>query len=376
MFFLRRHICVSFIFAATIVGIISFGIGFYLFTYSTLPFWQIIAIEAIIFFGGTILYFIVKINNPLQKIIREQKALLTGKPYRKIYTTKVNEWGVLAHFFNEITRNLESISGDMKTHHRVQKELLNAMEIQDFLIPKKAPDMSGLEVTAKTRPASEIGGDSFCFYNKNNNNFFYIGDSTGHGIPAGIVMVMVAALLDTFLSIEGDLVEAMVKLNQYLKPHLKPTMFMTMALFKWEPESHRLKWVGGGHEYIVVIRNKTGKAELIPVGGLAIGMIPDNRKFVTVTELQLEENDIVILYTDGIIESKNITGEFYGLERLKLFLEEHCSAETRTQTLFEQIAIDVGRFMEGQAQLDDMTLIVLKHTNAQKAGTPESTTEW
>ena len=158
------------------------------------------------------------------------KALLTGKPYRRILTSKTNEIGILAHFFNEVTRNLESISGEVQTHARIQKELSTAQDIQRMLIPKSSPQIPGLKVTAKTRPASEIGGDTFDFFLKDNRNILYVGDSTGHGIPAGIVMIMVDVLLETFIEMEGTLKGMVIKLNRYLKPHLRPTMFMTIIL--------------------------------------------------------------------------------------------------------------------------------------------------
>ncbi len=302
------------------------------------------------------------------------KALLTGKPYHRILTDQTNEMGVLAHFFNEVTRNLESISTDVKAHARIQKELDSAQDIQRMLIPKTAPEIPGLKVTAKTRPASEIGGDTFDFFLKNNRNIFYIGDSTGHGIPAGIVMVMVDVLLETFINIEETLRSMVIKLNHYLKPHLKPSMFMTMVLLEWIPKDSKVHWVGAGHEHIIHVKTLKGEVETIQSGGLAVGMLPDIEKFVQEKELILEPEDFIVLYSDGIVEAKNVAGELYSLSRLAKFLKEQVNTEVSTDTLFEKIAIDVGRFMEGQSQLDDMTLIVMKRTD--KVDTKDHSTEW
>jgi sigma-B regulation protein RsbU (phosphoserine phosphatase) len=314
------------------------------------------------------------IHRPLKRVTHEMKALLTGKPYRRIFTVKTNELGVLAHFFNEVTRNLESISSNVQSHARIQKELDSAQDIQRLLIPKIAPNISGLKITAKTRPASEIGGDTFDFFTKNGRVIMYIGDSTGHGIPAALVMVMVDVLLETFIEIENSLQNILIRLNQYLKPHLKPSMFMTMILMEWLPAEKKLMWVGGGHEHLIHVKTLKGEVEVLKAGGLAVGMLADNSKFVKLSEIQLEENDFLVLYSDGIIEAKNVAGEIYTLNRLSEFLKSQAGADVSTETLFEKIAVDVGRFMEGQKQLDDMTLIVMKHSLKNEA--EDHSTEW
>lgn len=374
MSFLRRSIFFTLFLSFLLVGVLAYGVLWGLENYSSLKplHVQIITLS----FLTLALYLVVfgKLHQPLHKIIREMKALLTGKPYRRILTSKTNEIGVLAHFFNEVTRNLESISDDVQTHARIQKELSSAQDIQRMLIPKSSPEIPGLKVTAKTRPASEIGGDTFDFFSKDGRTILYVGDSTGHGIPAGIVMIMVDVLLETFIEMESTLKAMVIKLNRYLKPHLRPSMFMTMILLEWIPEEHKLHWVGAGHEHIIHVKTKKGEVEVTKAGGLAVGMLPDIEKFVQENEIALEEDDFVILYSDGIVEAKNVTGQLYTLERLKNFLKQQAGADTSTDTLFEKIAIDVGRFMEGYMQLDDMTLIVMKHS--QKTEAEDKSTEW
>lgn len=374
MSFLRRTIFASMFLFFLFLGGLSYGLFWVLSVYSELPVWQIglIALSFLTLASYGTVYS--KLHRPLSKIIREMKALLTGKPYRRILTSKTNEIGILAHFFNEVTRNLESISGDVKTHARIQKELDSAQDIQRMLIPKTAPLVPGLSITAKTRPASEIGGDTFDFFLKDNRNIMYVGDSTGHGIPAGIVMIMVDVLLETFIEMEQTLRGMIVKLNHYIKPHLKPSMFMTMVLLEWVPTENKLKWAGAGHEYVIHVKTRKGEVQAIQSGGLAVGMLPDIEKFVKENEIILEEEDFVVLYSDGIVEAKNVTGEIYSLERLQAFLKAQAGSEVSTDTLFEKIAIDVGRFMEGQEQLDDMTLIVMKHS--LKTESKDLSTEW
>ncbi len=375
MSFLRRSLFGPFFLLLLIAAGASFGLVYDIMEFNTLTQEQSALIALGAFFLLTIFIYWWEVDRPLRKIIHEMKALLTGKPYRRVMTTKENEIGILAHFFNEITRNLENISGDVKTHARLRKEIDSAQDIQRMLIPKLAPEIPGLDVVAKTRPASEIGGDTFDFYNKGDRHILYIGDSTGHGLPAGIVMVMVDALLETFIDIKESLTDIMISLNKYLKPHLKPSMFMTMILMEWNPKTSLLTWVGGGHEYLVHMKTKQGQIESIQAGGIAVGMLADNSKLVKEKNITLEEGDFVVLYSDGITEAKNRQGEDYGLKRLCDLIQSQASMDLTPDQLFQKIAIEVGRFMGGSVQLDDMTLIVLKHST-RHAKIVDTTTEW
>lgn len=375
MHFLRRTLFAPLFFLLLLAAGAAFGLVYDIRTFNSLTVEESLFVGLGFFFVLTLVIYWWEVDRPLSKIIREMKALLTGKPYRRVMTTKENEIGILAHFFNEITRNLENISGDVKTHQRLRKEIDSAQDIQRMLIPKTAPEIPGLEITAKTRPASEIGGDTFDFYNKGDRHILYIGDSTGHGLPAGIVMVMVDALLETFIDLKDSLVDIMISLNKYLKPHLKPSMFMTMVLMEWDPKSSTLKWVGGGHEYLIHMKTKLGQIVPQKAGGIAVGMLADNSKLVKEQSITLDDGDFVVLYSDGITEAKNRRGEDFGLRRLSDFIQSQASMDLDPDNLFQKIAIEVGRFMEGSTQLDDMTLIVLKHSQ-KHVKVVDTTTEW
>lgn len=374
MSLLRRSIFSSLFLSFLCIGSGSLASAWILTHYSTLQERDIFLLLFILSLTLSYLVVFFSLHQPLHRITKEMKALLTGKPYHRIFTDKKNELGILAYFFNDVTRNLESISSEVKSHARIQKELQTAQDIQRLLIPKKAPAIPYLQITAKTRPASEIGGDTFDFFVKDGRNFLYIGDSTGHGIPAALVMVMVDVLLETFIELENSITKILVRLNQYLKPHLRPSMFMTMILMEWKAEEKELHWVGGGHEYLIHVHTKKGESTAIKTGGLAVGMIEDIGPFVKDATLNLEENDFVILYSDGIVEAKNTEGELYGLSHFLEFLKTQARAEISTDALFEKIAIDVGRFMDGQKQLDDMTLIVMKYSKNIEAH--DNSTEW
>lgn len=287
------------------------------------------------------------------------KALLTGKRYRRILTHRVDEIGVIGHFFNEITQNLERISTDLNEHKRISKELNVARQIQQNLIPQTAPSSKELDVVAKTKPAEEIGGDCFDFMETEDNLFFYLGDVTGHGVPAGLVMIMVDTLLDTFIDKNMNTKDVLINTNKYLKPKLNTAMFMTMVMFRWNKKTKTLYYTGAGHEHILIYRQSTHKCESFPAGGIALGMVPDNSAMLEEKELPFEPGDVLIVYSDGITEGENAAGELYGLKGLSLAAEKFGNLP-ESSMIFDQISTHFSGFLEGHIQDDDMSMMVVK----------------
>lgn len=356
---LRRSILANIFLWILISGLLSYGVAFGLsFLTNELILQLSGGIGAMTLF--TLIAVYAKLARPMNLVILEMKALLTGKSYRRVMTKRRDEIGVLAHFFNEVTRNLENISSDVHEHEILKKEVDLAQSIQRDLLPKEIPNVPGLDLAAKTRPASEIGGDAYNFYQQDGRHIMYIGDSTGHGVPAGLIMIMVDVLMDTFIELENDLVEMMVQINRFLKPNLRTTMFMTIILLEWLPQRKVLQWVGAGHEHVIHIKPNTDETNRIPAGGIALGMLADNRAMTKIQEIQLAPGDFVVLFSDGITEAKNVTGDIYTVERLEEFAKIHTKGDTSANELFEKIAVDVSRFMEGHRQDDDMTLMIFK----------------
>ncbi len=365
MSFTRRSILRNISLWILIAGVFSYGVAFAMsFVSDKLILQLALGLGTMTFLTLLIIYS--RLTRPMRTIILEMKALLTGKSYRRILTRRKDEIGVLAHFFNEVTRNLENISSEVIEHEALKKELDSAQNIQRELLPKQLPEIPGLDIAAKTRPASEIGGDAYNFYQKDERYFAYIGDSTGHGLPAGLIMIMVDILMDTFIAIENDLLEMLFQINRFLKPNLKATMFMTLILLEWDPNDNKFSWVGAGHEYLIHVNTSEEKIYSVKGGGIALGMIEDNRALTKKQEIKMQKGDFLILFTDGITEAKNVLGEIYGKDRLESFLKLHAKSKISAEDLFEKIAIDVSRFMEGHRQEDDMTLMIFKCLNDPK----------
>src|SRR3989338_6686670 len=155
-----------------------------------------------LFLGVFTIYFLVigsfYIVKPLRTILLQMQALLSGKPYKQIYTERIDEIGILAHFFNQVTAGLGEASYDIKDRERMLSELNVAAQLQKDILPPKNPVVEGLQIVAKNKPATEVGGDIFNFITVKDKTYIYIGDATGHGVAAGLIITMVSTLLSVF----------------------------------------------------------------------------------------------------------------------------------------------------------------------------------
>jgi len=364
MRFIRKSVIGKTIFFLILIlgGIVGSGIYLQRNGHADLPFvWVFglsVAIILFIFF-----VFVWDIVIPLSRVAKQVSNLLTGRMFKRIPPTTIDEVGVITHFFNEITQDLEKISYDVKERRRMSSELDIASSIQHDVLPKEVPEARGLDVLAKTRSAAEIGGDTFDFLTSADGNqlFIYIGDVTGHGVPAGLIMMMVDTIVSTMVFHGVDSGRALIAdTNHLLFPRISSRLFMTSVMLRWDKENQQMFYTGAGHEHVLVYRKKEEDVEPIISGGIALGMIPDVSKIVQEKQIPLEIGDCIVLYTDGITEAKNKTGQMYGLERLVKSLKKN-GYKPSVGSIFDGLTKDFSDFVEEYVQIDDITMIVIKY---------------
>lgn len=314
----------------------------------------------------TVLYWF-DIVRPFKVVLTQMQALLTGKMFRKIYTNRVDEVGIIAYFFNKVTEGFGQMKTEISNEKRMQEELTVASELQRDIFPSKNPFIPGFQVEAKYRSASELGGDSFNFISAKDKFYIYVGDVTGHGAVASLMMAIVNTLIVVFSDSCVSAYEVLVNTNKYIKRWIKKAMYMTLVMLSWDLKTQKLSYVGAGHEHILVYRVKTGECEAVLTGGIALGMVPDNSKIIKEKEILLEDGDCVVLYTDGLTEAKNKKGEMFGLDNLKQSLVENVMNYS-AEGINYHMARDVSTFVGDAEQSDDMTLIVLKRDSSNVDG--------
>ncbi|MFA6917310.1 MAG: SpoIIE family protein phosphatase [Candidatus Gracilibacteria bacterium] len=361
MTFFKKNITWKLFFHLFVAAIVVSGLMLYL------DYFQADFVETKFLLPGGIGLFLVcvlvicylDIARPLRIVLNEMQSLLAGGVFKKIFTSRVDEIGVLAYFFNKVTEGFGQVSFDVKDRQRMLTELNLASQLQKDILPQRIPEIPGLQIIAKTKPATEIGGDIFNFITINDKTYIYIGDATGHGTIAGLVMTMVNSLISVFSDKSNNAYEIIVEVNKYLKKWLRRSVYMTLVMLCWDHKTQKMTYAGAGHEHIITYSPGNGECDAVLSGGIALGMIPDNSKVTKEQVLKYEEGDYIVLYSDGITEAKSKTGELYGLSRLKGAVADYAS-QYSAEGVNYHIAKDVSSFMAGIEQNDDMTLIVIK----------------
>ncbi|MEZ0226987.1 MAG: SpoIIE family protein phosphatase [Planctomycetota bacterium] len=265
-----------------------------------------------------------------------------------------------AAMFLKNLRLFERVAKEVKEREEIQSELRIASRIQAALLPKSEPALSWLEVSGRMKTAKEVGGDYYDFIETPSGEVYVaIGDVSGKGVPAGLVMVMARSILHSLLETKPrDLTTVAIETNRILKKDLKPGMFLSLLLVGCDSKTKRLKLVGCGHERPLVYRARTRAVERLELGGTVLGVVADNSKQVTEREVELEPGDQVLLYTDGVTEALDAASKPFGIPRLEQTLEKN--GDAAPAALLEAIQAQVAAHARGRDQHDDITLIALR----------------
>lgn len=301
------------------------------------------------------------IVRPIQKLRRGVAEIAKGNLAYQVEVKSKDEIKSLADGFNKMAKDLQVSTKAMIEKEKLSREIAIASSIQQNLLPK-TPEVKGLDLAASVQPADEVGGDCYDFLKLDNDNtFIYIGDVTGHGIPAGLVVAIANALFFTMLEFYDNTRDIIIQTNKILKAKTEANMFITAALCNWNSKKNKFHFTSAGHEQIVHYHAKDKKITLCPAGGLALGMMPDISKFAQEQEIKLAEDDVLFLYSDGIPEAWTSKKEMLGMEGFQEIIAKVCADNQKTaQQIHDEILQKVQDFMGNYPQADDITLIVIK----------------
>jgi predicted ATPase/serine phosphatase RsbU (regulator of sigma subunit)/tRNA A-37 threonylcarbamoyl transferase component Bud32 len=245
---------------------------------------------------------------------------------------------------------------------RMSAELDVTRQLQQIILPKEAElsQIEGLEIAGFMEPADEVGGDYYDVLQNNGLVKIGIGDVTGHGLESGILMLMVQTAVRTLLiNQEKDSARFLSTLNQVIYENVQrmnSDRNLTLSLIDYQAGRLRLS---GQHEEVLIVR-ANGAIERMKTGdlGFPIGLVQDISEFVSYLEVQLQSEDGLVLYTDGITEAANLADELYGLDRLCQVVSQHWRSSV--QEIRQAVIDDVRRHIGQQKIFDDITLLVIK----------------
>ena len=245
--------------------------------------------------------------------------------------------------------------------HRIEGELHVARGIQMSMIPKifpPYPERGDVDMFASVLPAKEVGGDLYDFYIRENKLFFCIGDVSGKGVPASLVMAVTRSLFRTVSAHEKSPQRIVSTINASMSDMNETNMFVTLFCGVLDLENGHLRYCNAGHNAPVLVQ-EGGKRELPVVPNLPLGVLADMS--FTEQEIDLSCGTGLFLYTDGLNEAENSFHQLFGEERMMAALQP--GLESRKQIAAMTDAVHA--FVSGAEQSDDLTMLYIRFMNSQ-----------
>ncbi len=238
---------------------------------------------------------------------------------------------------------------------RLAEEQRVAREIQLNFLPKADPKIPGYSVAGKSIPAMNVGGDYYDFIWLDGQRLAVIlGDVSGNGIAASLVMANLQATIRSLSAVESDPALCLQRANKLLFASTDARMFISLFYGVLDFRSHKLSYANAGQDLPVHFSQE--KIDLFNERGIALGMIPETS--YQSAEIQLARGDRILIYSDGVCEAMNAEKEEFGDARLKEIVRG--DKNSRPNQMINKILASINDHFDGVAQNDDMTLVVIQ----------------
>ena len=238
---------------------------------------------------------------------------------------------------------------------RMETDLQAARKLQTILLPSEPPEVEGLQIAVGLKPAREISGDLFDFFDYDNGQIAIVfGDSSGKGAAAALYAALVGGLLRSLARRKRGPADLLRALNTNLAERKAEAQYATLLAMLWDARTMRLTMANAGGTPPIICR---GDELLNPeTSGVPVGLLEDRRYDETV--VQLQSGDLIVLTSDGILDAFNEAGVEYGRDRLGLAIKRHCG--DLPQAVVDAIFADVQLHVADAPQFDDQTILILR----------------
>lgn len=277
---------------------------------------------------------------------------MNGDPFIEDNINFINALG--STFFTELEN--ERLFREEIEKKRLESELSLALEIQKNLLPKSSPKLDNFDVYGKSIPSRHVGGDYFDFIKLNDDKLlFIVADVSGKGVPASLIMANVQAGLRTLTPLNLKIDEITVTINKLIFENTASDKFVTAFIGILDDKNKKLTYINAGHNPPYLLRNK--ELNTLNRGGLLLGIMPDAPNY-EIGEMDLEPDDIIYIFTDGVTEAKNLNNDEFGENQLENILIGYTGK--KSQEIVDNIFNIVNDFSYGAGQYDDLTAIAIK----------------
>ncbi len=287
-------------------------------------------------------------NNETQVLEQVSRGDLS----RKVPVATNDEFGIIAGHTNNMIDGLR---------HRMQlvSALKLAEEVQQNLLPRHDPQVAGLDIAGTSIYCDETGGDYYDYFPLPQDRFgILVADASGHGVGAAMHMTTVRAFLHFGIRDYDGPAKLLSDVNTYVTHDSSRTgRFMSMFFLEIDPKNKTLRWVRAGHEPAVVYDRPGNTFSELNGKGMVLG-VDDAYKFEEYSRQGWHPDDIILIGTDGIHETRNESDQMFGQQRLQEIIQQHAGASAKD--INNSVINSVRNFRGKAAQEDDVTLVVIK----------------
>jgi sigma-B regulation protein RsbU (phosphoserine phosphatase) len=309
-------------------------------------------------FIGLALIGIVPISNRLTRNLSRLSEgvhrIAQGDYRARVPVRSRDEVGTLARAFNQMAEDVERHQRSAVEQERLRRELELGRQIQHDMLPH-APLRLGLtEIRGVSVPALEVGGDFFNYFQTSSGKIaLLVGDVSGKGVGAALLMANIQASLRTRFALGQDLASIAGELDADIQASTPGPVYATLFVGLLDPVARELRYVNAGHNPQYVLR-RDGGLERMESTGLPVGLLAGRGYGEGV--VQLEAGDVIFFYTDGCVEAENEQGEMLGPERLEELLR---AGRTEGPDVLARIEREIRTYRSGREPFDDATMMVV-----------------
>jgi serine phosphatase RsbU (regulator of sigma subunit) len=284
------------------------------------------------------------------------REIARGNYAARVPVRSKDEFGKLAEAFNQMAKDVEAHQKLLVEQERLQRELELCRQIQTEMLPKTALRLGLAEVKGVSIPAREVGGDFFNYFMLPDGQLaMLVGDVSGKGVGAALLMANIQATLQARLPVEPELTRLFDTLDREIEQTTPRGVYSTLFIGVLDPARQTLRYVNAGHNPQFVLR-AGGGLERMASTGMPVGLFAG--KGYRERAISLAEGDLIFFYTDGLVETENAAGEMFGAERLEaLLLTEH---EKRVADLLARVEATLREFRGVAEPFDDATMMALR----------------
>lgn len=255
-------------------------------------------------------------------------------------------------------------------HRQVQRQVQLAAAVQRRMLPKRMPEVEGLDMAARYESCFDLGGDLYDFLELGDSLGFVVGDVVGKGVPAALLMASVRATLRAHATDRYHLDDIMMLVNSALTRDTRDNEFATVFYGVLDPGSLVLTYCNAGHDPPMILRRpqEGGKwrIESLLVSGLPLGVIGDAEYERMLC--QLRPGDVVVAMTDGVMDAMNFDDERFGRQRMQDALLEYVSAspDASARAIVDHLIWEMRRFRGLRTESDDATVVAIRVLDSRR----------